>query len=149
GNRVPQCPRIFINDSERYVGALYVDAQWRPVQKLALDAGVRVQKGFGQWSYDWTPLGSAAVGWNVLPDFHIKANCATGFRPPVFNALGAAVGGVSYGPNPNLKNELSQSFQGEVNARLLKNVRKVRELELRIDYSYTYLENLIQIRNGT
>jgi iron complex outermembrane receptor protein len=149
GNRVAQCPRTFINDSERYVGALYVDAQWRPVQKLALDAGVRVQKGFGQWSYDWTPLGSAAVVWNFLPDFHIKANYATGFRPPVFNALAATVGGISYGPNPNLKNELSQSFQGEVNARLLKNVRKVRELELRIDYSYTYLENVIQIRNGT
>jgi outer membrane receptor protein involved in Fe transport len=148
GMLVPQCPRTFINDSERYVAALYVDAQWRPVQKLALDAGVRVQKGFGQWGYDWTPLGSAAVVWNFLPDFHLKANYATGFRPPVFISLAAAPGGVAYGANPNLKNELSQSFQGEVNARLLKNVRKVRELELRIDYSYTYLENLIQIRNG-
>jgi outer membrane receptor protein involved in Fe transport len=149
GKPLPACPRVFISDSQRYVAALYLDAQWRPVQKLALDAGVRVQKGFGQWGYDWTPLGSAAVVWNFLPDFHLKANYATGFRPPVFNALAAPPGGVAYGANPNLRNELSQSFQGEVNARLLKNVRKVRELELRIDYSYTYLENLIQIRNGT
>jgi iron complex outermembrane receptor protein len=148
GKVVSQCPRTFVNDSSRFVGALYVDAQWRPVQKLALDAGVRVQKGFGQWDYDWTPLGSAAIVWNFLPDFHLKANYATGFRPPVFLALAAAPGGVQYGANPYLKNELSQAFQGEVNARLLKNVRKVRELELRIDYSYTYLENLIQIRNG-
>src|SRR6185295_1044172 len=123
GNLVPQCPRTFIQDSSRFVGALYLDAQWRPVQKLALDAGIRVQKGFGQWDYDWTPLGSAAIVWNFLPDFHIKANYATGFRPPVFFALNAQPGGVQYGANPLLRNELSQAFQGEINARLLKNVR--------------------------
>ena len=46
----------------------------------------------------------------------------------------------SYGANPNLQTERSQSFQGELNARLLRNVRKVRELELRVDYSYTVLD---------
>src|SRR5262249_28165727 len=48
----------------------------------------------------------------------------------------------------NLKTEGSQSFQGELNARLLRNVRKVRELVVRADYSYTVLSNLIQIRGG-
>ncbi len=148
GMLVAGCPRTFINDSSRYVGALYFDAQWRPFQKLALDAGVREQKGFGQWAYAWTTLGSAAIVWNFLPDFHLKANYATGFRPPVFINLAAQPGGVQYGANPNLKNEHSQSIQGEVNARLLKNVRKVRELELRVDYSYTFLQDVITIHNG-
>jgi iron complex outermembrane receptor protein len=149
GTLVANCPRLFLDDASRFVGALYVNGQWRPFRKLALDAGVRVQKGFGQYAYDWTPLGSAAIVWNFLPDFHAKVNYATGFRPPVFQTLAAAPAGVNYGANPKLINELSQSFQGEVNARLLKNVRKVRELELRLDYSYTFLQNLIQIRNGS
>ena len=51
-------------------------------------------------------------------------------------------------PTRTCKTEASQSFQGELNARLLRNVRKVRELEVRADYSYTLLSELIQIRGG-
>jgi outer membrane receptor protein involved in Fe transport len=57
-------------------------------------------------------------------------------------------GGILYGANPNLKSETSQSFQGELNARLLHNVRRVRELELRVDYSYSFLDHFIVIRDG-
>jgi iron complex outermembrane receptor protein len=143
------CPRQFIYDTGRIVGALYVSAQWRPfTNKLTLDGGVRLQKGWGDLPYDLTPLYSAAVVWNFLPDYHLKANYTTGFRPPVFQDTQAAPGGVSFGASPTLKNEHSQSFQGEINARLLKNVRKVRELELRVDYSYTFLQDVIQIHGG-
>jgi len=146
---VPGCPRQFLFDSDRIVGALYANLQYRPVQKLTLDGGVRIQKGFGQRSYDFTPLYSAAVVWNFAPDWHLKANYATGFRPTVFNNTDAAQGGISFGSNPNLKTETSQSFQGEINARLLRNVRKVRELEIRVDYAYTFLDRLIVIRQGS
>jgi outer membrane receptor protein involved in Fe transport len=145
---VGSCPRQFVNDAYRLVGALYADLQYRPLAKLTLDGGVRVQKGFGGRPYDWTPLYSGAIVYNFLPDYHLKLNYTTGFRPPVFNVTDAAVGGIDYGPNPNLKNETSQSFQGELNARLLRNVRKVRELELRVDYSYTFLDNFILLRVG-
>jgi outer membrane receptor protein involved in Fe transport len=147
-SRIPLCPRVYGNDTGRYVAAGYVDAQWRPFEKLTLDGGVRIQKGFGDLPYDLVPLGSAAIVYNFLPDYHVKLNYATGFRSPVFQNTSIPPGGVSYGSNPNLKTESSQSFQGELNARLLRNVRKVRELVVRADYSYTVLSNLIQIRGG-
>jgi outer membrane receptor protein involved in Fe transport len=147
-SRIPSCPRIYGSDTGRYVAAGYVDAQWNPFQKLTIDGGVRIQKGFGDLDYDLVPLGSAAVVYNFLPDYHVKLNYATGFRSPVFQNTSIPAGGVSFGSNPNLKTEGSQSFQGELNGRLLRNVRKVRELELRADYSYTVLSNLIQIRGG-
>jgi outer membrane receptor protein involved in Fe transport len=146
--RVPLCPRTYAIDTGRYVAAGYVDAQWRPFEKLTLDGGVRIQKGLGDLAYDLVPLGSAAIVYNFLPDFHFKANYASGFRAPVFQNNAVVQGGVSYGPNVNLRTETSQSFQGELNARLLRNVRKVRELQLRGDYSYTVLSNLIQIRGA-
>ncbi len=148
GTLIPNCPRQYVNDASRYVAAVYLNAQWHPVPKLTLDGGVRLQKGFGQYAYDLTPLGAAAIVWNFLPNFHLKANYAQGFRPPVFNDVAAAPGGVSFGSSPHLKNELSQSFQGELNARLLRNTRKVRELEIRVDYAYTFLQNLIQLQGG-
>ena len=148
GQRIAGCPRVYIPDTGRYVAAGYVDAQWRPFRKLTLDGGVRLQKGLGELAYDLVPLGSAAVVYNFLPDFHIKLNYATGFRAPVFQSASVLPGGTSFGANPNLKTEASQSFQGELNARLLRNVRKVRELEVRGDYSYTVLSNVILIRGG-
>jgi len=148
GMRIPSCPRIYGEDTGRYVAAGYVDAQWRPFEKLMLDGGVRIQKGFGDLHYDLIPLGSAAIVYNFLPDYHVKLNYATGFRAPVFQNTSIPAGGVSFGSNPNLQTEASQSFQGELNARLLRNVRKVRELVIRADYSYTLLSRLIQIRGG-
>ncbi|MDB4968933.1 MAG: TonB-dependent receptor [Myxococcales bacterium] len=148
GMRIQNCPRTYEANSGRYVAAGYVNAQWRPFQKLTLDGGVRLQKGFGDLAYAFVPLGSAAIVYNFLPDYHVKLNYATGFRAPVFQVTSVLAGGVSYGANPKLRTESSQSFQGEVNARLLRNVRKVRELELRADYSYTLLSDVIQIRGG-
>ncbi|MCA1662752.1 MAG: TonB-dependent receptor [Myxococcales bacterium] len=148
GVRVPLCPRTYNEATSRYVGAGYVDAQWRPFEKLTLDGGIRIQKGFGDLAYATVPLGSAAIVYNFLPDFHVKLNYATGFRPPVFNVSAAPAGGVAYGSNPNLKTESSQSFQGELNGRLLRNVRKVREFYVRADYSYTVLNDVIQISRG-
>jgi outer membrane receptor protein involved in Fe transport len=145
GNRLPTCPRPFDYDTGRFIVAGYVDAQWRILNKVTLDGGVRIQKGFGQLPYDIVPLGSAAIVYNFLPDYHLKINYATGFRAPPFQDTSAFPGGVSYGSNRALKNETSQSFQGELNARVLRNVRRVRELELRVDYSYSVLSSLIQI----
>ena len=146
---VPHCPRQFLNDQYRVVTAAYVDAQLRILNKLTLDGGARYQQGFGGRPYSPTVLGSAAIVWNFAPNFHLKGNYATGFRAPVYQTSEAALGGIEYGGRPDLKNETSESFQGELNARLLRNVRKVRELEVRVDYSYTFLDKLIQIRNGS
>jgi outer membrane receptor protein involved in Fe transport len=79
----------------------------------------------------------------------LKASYATGFRAPVFQNTDVPAGGLEYGGSPSLLTESSQSFQGEWNARVLRNVKLVRELELRADYSYTVLSDLIQIRDGS
>jgi outer membrane receptor protein involved in Fe transport len=148
GTLVPNCPRNNTNDVSRVVVAGYLDAQWRPVDQLGLDAGVRLQKGLGQRPYDLVPLYSAAAVWRFLPDYHLKATYSTGFRAPVFFNTDAVLGGLTWASNPNLKTETSQAFQGELNARILKNVGEIRVLELRADYSYTVLDNLIQIINA-
>jgi outer membrane receptor protein involved in Fe transport len=144
---IAACPRTFVQDQYRLVAAGYVDLQYRPIAKLVIDGGVRVQDGFGGRGYGVTPLYSAAVVYHFLPDYHLKLNYSTGFRPPVFNNTDAIGGGVLIAANPNLKNEHSQSFQGELNARFLRGMRRVRELELRLDYSFTLLDDLIQVRN--
>jgi iron complex outermembrane receptor protein len=148
GRRLPNCPRQFTQDTSRLVAAGYVSLQWRLFSKLTIDGGVRIQKAFGQLAYDLVPLGSAAIVYNFLPDYHLKINYSTGFRAPPFQDTSIAPGGISYGANPKLRTESSQSFQGELNARVLRNVRKIRELELRADYSYTVLSNLIEIQGG-
>lgn len=145
---VPNCPRQFINDVYRIVGAVYTDLQYRPIKQLALDAGVRVQKGFGPRPYDFTPLYSAALVWNIVSDYYLKLNYSTGFRPTVFTNTDGVAGGVVYGANQNLLSETSQSFQGEFNTRLLRNVRRVRDLEVRVDYSYTFLDRIITVHQG-
>src|SRR5262249_38424640 len=96
-----------------------------------------------------TPLYSGALVWNFLPAYYAKINYATGFRPPVFQNTQAAPGGLEYGGSPNLKTESSQSLQGELNARLLTHLRGVRALDLRLDYSYTVLSNLITVQAGS
>ena len=136
-------PAPFVADQYRLVGALYADAQWRPVAKLALDAGVRVQKGFGGAALR---LDAALLGRRRLelparlpPQGQLRHRL-----PPAGvqqHRRGAGRHRLRRQPQP--EERASQSFQGELNARLLRNVRKVRELELRVDYSYTFLDNLI------
>ncbi|MSP61176.1 MAG: hypothetical protein EXR72_12690 [Myxococcales bacterium] len=146
---VPNCPVVFINAAERTVVGLFLADQIRPVSTLTLDGGLRYQQGFGKRGYSPQLLGSAAAVWQFLPDAHVKVNFSQGFRPPVFNNTDGNGAGIQFAGNPNLNVERSESYQGELNARLLRNVRKVRELQLRIDYAYTLLNDFIFIKNST
>jgi outer membrane receptor protein involved in Fe transport len=146
---VPECPLQMVRDQSRVVGALYADVQYRPVPKLTLDAGVRLQAGFGGRPYSPTPLYSGSLVWQVIPDVHLKATYATGFRAPVFNNTDVAQGGFNVAGNPKLQNESSQSFQGELNTQLFRNKAGIRLLELRADYSYTFIDKLISVVSNT
>jgi outer membrane receptor protein involved in Fe transport len=145
GAQVAQCPTLATFNVNRTVVAGYVDGQWRPLPSLTLDGGVRLQQAFGPRPYSLTPLYSAAVSWNFSPSYYLKFNYATGFRPPVFNNTDATPGSLNFRGNPRLRNENSQSLQGELNARVLRHVNIFREVELRLDYSYTVLNDLIEI----
>lgn len=145
------CPLTFAFPSDRSVGGVYVNPQWRPTKKLILDGGARLQispESLGEQSYPLTRLFSGTAVWNFIPNWHLKLNYAEGFRPPVFNNVSSNGEAVQIDGAPDLKVETSQAFQGEVNARIFKGERRIRELSFRADYSYTKLTNLIQIVSG-
>lgn len=148
GHRLPGCPRPYAVATSRAVAAAYLDLQWRPLPALALDGGLRLQGGVGPRSYPLVPLGSAAVVVHPAPEYQLKVDYATGFRPPVFQNTSVVPGGVGFGANPRLRTESSRAFEGEFQARVLREVRQIRQLLLRVDYSYTVLTDIIQIRGG-
>ena len=145
------CPQVFAYGSSRTVFGAYLDPQWRPSKKLILDAGARVSispDALGSLSYPMTTTLAGTVVYNFLQNWHLKLNYAQGFRPPVFNNTSSNGEGVEIGGNPNLKVETSDAAQGEINARIYKGERRIRELSFRIDGSYTLIQNLIQVQSG-
>ncbi len=154
-NPVPRiiagCPLTFAFPSDRTVAGVYVNPQWRPNKKLILDGGARLQaspESLGTQSYPLTSLFSGTAVWAFIPNWHLKLNYAEGFRPPVFNNVSSNGEAVQIDGAPDLKVETSQAYQGEINARIFKGERRIRELSFRVDYSYTTLQNLIQIVSG-
>src|SRR5262249_12168031 len=85
GQQLPGCPQTITHDVNRVVVASYPAGQWRPFTPLTLDAGLRLQQGFGGRPYALTLLYSAGAVWNFYRGYHLKFNYATGFRPPSFN----------------------------------------------------------------
>ena len=148
---VPNCPFTFAFPASRTVLGAYLNPQWRPNKKLIFDLGGRLQVApdtLGKLSYPLTPTASGTIVWNFIPNWHLKLNYAQGFRPPVFNNTTANGEGVQLGGNPNLKVETSDATQAELNARVYKGERRIRELSFRLDGSYTRLSDLIQITSG-
>ena len=144
----PGCKVPFVFDGDRSIIAGFVNGQVRPHPKFVLDAGVRGQRAYGANPYSTQVLVSGAAVWNFLPDWHLKLNYAEGFRPPTFIAQNGNGAAVNYAGSPNMVPESSQAAQGEINARLLRNVRRVRELALRWDYAYTLLDKVIVVQDG-
>lgn len=148
---VPGCPLTFAFPADRVVLGAYVDPQFRPSKTLIFDLGGRVQVApgaLGSLSYDVNTTVSATMVWNFIPNWHLKLNYAQGFRPPVINNTTSNGEGVQIGGNPNLTVETSDATQAEINARIYKGERRIRELSFRIDGSYTRINNLIQISSG-
>jgi outer membrane receptor protein involved in Fe transport len=148
---VPNCPLTFAFPADRTVLGAYVDPQYRPNKSLIFDFGGRVQvapSALGTLHYDPNITLAATAVWNFIPNWHLKVNYAQGFRPPVFNNTAANGEAVQIGGNPNLSVETSDATQAEVNARIFKGDRRIRELSFRIDGSYTRVNNLIQVASG-
>jgi outer membrane receptor protein involved in Fe transport len=148
---VANCPLTFTFESSRSVMGAYVNPQLKPNKKLILDAGARVQvapEQFGTLGYPVTFTAASTLVWNFLPNWHMKLNYAQGFRPPVFNNTSSNGEAVQIGGDPNLKVENSDAMQAEINARIFKGERRIRELSFRLDGSYTRLTNLIQVNAG-
>lgn len=148
---IENCPLTFAFPASRTVLGAYLAPQWRPTKKLILDAGARIQiapEQLGTAGHDPTPTFAASAVYNFLPNWHAKANFTQGFRPPVFNNLLSNGEAVQIDGRPDLAVETADAWQGEVNARLFKGQKRIRELNFRLDYSYTRIQNLIQIAGG-
>lgn len=145
------CPVTFAFPASRTVLGAYLNPQYRPSKKLIFDAGARVQvapEALGKLSYPVNTTFAGTMVWNFIPNWHLKLNFAQGFRPPAFNNTTSNGTAVQIGGNPDLKVETSDAAQAEVNARIFKGDRRIRELSFRLDGSYTRLQNLIQINSG-
>lgn len=149
---VANCPLTFAFPATRTVLGAYVNPQWRPNKKLILDIGGRVQIApdtLGSLSYELRPTVAASIVYNFIPNWHLKLNYAQGFRPPVFNNTATNGEAVNISGDPNLRVETSDAAQVEINARIWKGERRIRELSFRIDGSYTRLNDQIQITSGS
>jgi outer membrane receptor protein involved in Fe transport len=145
------CPLTFGFEASRTVLGAYLNPQWRPNKKLILDLGGRVQiapGALGNLSYDLTPTVGGSVVYSFLENWNLKLNVAQGFRPPVFNNLVTNGEAVTLDGREDLKVETSTAGQAEVNARLFRGQGRIRELNFRTDYSYTLIQNLIQLVAG-
>jgi outer membrane receptor protein involved in Fe transport len=145
------CPLVFAFAASRTVFGAYLNPQWRPSKKLILDAGARLQAApaaLGKLSYPVNATLAATVVWNFIPSWFAKLNYAQGFRPPAFNNAAGNGAAVQFNAPASLNVETSDATQFEVNARIYKGDRRIRELSFRADAAYTRLNNLIQIQSG-
>jgi outer membrane receptor protein involved in Fe transport len=148
---VDNCPLTFLFRATRTVFGAYLNPQFRPSKKLILDVGARIQVAppeLGTLSYTAQPTLAGSLVYEFIPDWHVKLNVTQGFRPPVFNNTNGNGQAVQVTGNPELKVETSDAAQAEINARIFKGQRRIRELSFRADYSYTRLQNLIQVVAG-
>lgn len=148
---IARCPLTSAFPADRSVIGVYANPQYRPNTKLILDAGARVSvapRALGSIGYKVNPSFAAAVVWTFVPNWHLKLNYTEGFQPTPFNSTQANGEGTQLGGNPDLEVEHSQAAQAEINARIFKGDRRIRELSFRIDASYTRLTNLIQVSTG-
>ncbi len=148
---LPRCPLTSAFPASRSVIGVYANPQYRPNSKLILDAGARVSvapRALGSIGYKANPSFAAAIVWTFVPNWHLKLNYTEGFQPTPFNSTQANGEATQLGGNPDLEVERSQAGQAEINARIFKGERRIRELSFRFDASYTRLTNLIQVSNG-
>ncbi len=147
---VNDCPLTFLFQTDRTVAGAYINPQWHH-KRLTLDAGLRAQaapSALGKASYNAQLLAGGAAVVNFADGWHAKASYTEGFRPPVFNNTDSNGTSIQIDGSRDLKVENSTAIQGEVNARLFKGKRQLDEVSFRADYSYTTLDNLIQVRGG-
>ncbi len=148
---LPGCPLTSAFPADRTVFGVYLNPQYRPTATLILDAGARVSvspNALGSLGYKANPTFAGAIVWNFIPSWHLKLNYTEGFRPPSINSTQSNGEAVQIGGNPNLLVEQSRAGQAEINARIFKGDRRIRELSFRVDGSYTRFTNLTQVSSG-
>lgn len=142
------CGIVVIPDTNRVTGGGFVDLQKKILQNLVVEVGGRVQGSGGKRPLDPVFLVSGGAVWGFVPNWALKLNYAEGYRPPPLYRTDSNGEAINFAGNPDLDVESSRSVQGELNGLVLRGHRSIRQLALRADYSYTWVNNLIQVVNG-
>jgi outer membrane receptor protein involved in Fe transport len=138
------CPVVVHHASNRLSSGVFASVQYRPIQTLAFSGGVRAQFAAGKRAFDPVMLLEGAAVWTFMPEWNLKLNYAEGYRPP--SLLKTDNGNqVTWAGNPDLQVERSRAVQGEINARLLQDVGAIRQLTIRADVAYTWVDDFISI----
>ncbi len=146
---LPGCRQPLIFDSDRFVAAGFVAARYQALDNLSFEGGVRLQAApLGNATYDPVLLYSAAASWNFWRSWYLKGNYSTGFRSPIFNNVAGNPAIVAYSGDPDIRVERSQSVQAQINGRLFESEGLLRVWEIRANYSYTHLKDMIRILDG-
>jgi outer membrane receptor protein involved in Fe transport len=148
---LPRCPLTMSFPATRTVLSAYLDGRWQASERVILNAGARLQAApaaLGLESYALTPTLAGALVYDLVPGWHLKLNVTQGFRPPIFNNTASNGEAIQIDGDDDLQVETSTAGQAEINARVFKSSRSIRELIVRFDYSYTYLQDLIQVVSG-
>jgi hypothetical protein len=148
---VPQCPLTAIFAGDRTVLGAYANPRWRVAGDLTLDGGARVQAApdaLGTQGYSPELLLSGSVVYRLGGEWYSKLNYSEGFRPPVFNNTNSNGRSIQIDGARDLATERSRAVQVELNTRVFRDSERLRELYLRSDYSYTRLDNLVQVFSG-
>jgi outer membrane receptor protein involved in Fe transport len=148
---VRNCPLTATFVTDRTVLGAYLNPRWQLADRLEIEGGVRIQAApavLATSSYAPQVLWSAAAVVGPVRNWHLKLNYAEGLRAPVFHHTHGNGNALQIEGNPDLELETSQAVQAEANARLFRNQGPLRELAVRTDYSYTRLDNLIEVVGG-
>ncbi|MBN1945397.1 MAG: TonB-dependent receptor [Bradymonadales bacterium] len=138
-----------IEAGNRVIGAVYASDEWRASERVALNAGARLQLSN---TYDPAILLSGAMVWNLFRDTFLKVNYGEGFRPPEFQSTNTnpeIPSGITWLPNPNLNVERSRAIDSEINTILLRDQGIIDQWFFRADYSFTIMEDVIRNIGGT
>ena len=131
-----------VGNTSRLIGALFAQVDWRILPMLAVNAGLRLQLSD---TYDPAFLYSGGLVWNIWDRINVKLFASSGMRPPSFTATHVrdTTSGISFNANPDLKVETSTSVEMEANAMLLRDLGPVRDLYLRANGAWTFMDNVI------
>jgi iron complex outermembrane receptor protein len=125
-------------DAERQTTSLYLQDEWRLLDKVALTAGVR----YDHYSdFGGTVNPRAGLVWNALDNVDLKLLYGQAFRAPSFVEM-YNINTVSNAGNPNLKPERIATYEASAA------VRFSRAFNLDLNYFYSAIDDLI-VRDGS
>jgi outer membrane receptor for ferrienterochelin and colicins len=115
-NVIERSPFISTNNPTQFIGAAYVQGEYKPARNLTLTLGSRFdveQTSNGVAGSGVIVSPKAGMSWAVSDETQIRASIGAGFRAPTLTERFAALrfGTFVVTPNPNMRSERSWSFE--------------------------------------